>query len=319
MKCLAMYDKIKFWLPNYSIVGEYSSTIANYLDRGKEETDIETGEVRLSGNLDNLKIFESARGLTITGSLPKYLFGDNIRTLDKHSTRRAIEKISDALHTDVSRASVTEFEFGANFPVRHLVQEYLAKMGEMPRLCKYHFNPSSLYYQGRGRVKPKKFVFYDKLADAKEKGMTFPEMNGFNLLRYEMRFSGRIPQQMNVPEVLATTLYDPQFYRLAVKRYQDSYFSISKIEQLKIDFMSEIKTVKNAVDVFCCGLIRQSAPGMIEEFIAELKRQKVFNDKNNYSRLKRKIQELKSKADFTTTDELIRELDDDIKNVGAYV
>ena len=134
-----------------------------------------------------------------------------------------------------------------------------------------------------------------------------------------MRFSGRIPQQMNVPEVLATTLYDPQFYRLAVKRYQDSYFSISKIEQLKIDFMSEIKTVKNAVDVFCCGLIRQSAPGMIEEFIAELKRQKVFNDRNYYSRLKRKIQELKSKADFTTTDELIRELDDDIKNVGAYV
>lgn len=45
----------------------------------------------------------------------------------------------------------------------------------------------------------------------------------------------------------------------------------------------------------------------------------MFNDRKCYTRLKKKIIEVANKAGVSISDEDIRELDDEIKNVGAYV
>lgn len=140
-----------------------------------------------------------------------------------------------------------------------------------------------------------------------------------NLLKYEMRFNGRLPQQIGVPDVKASTLSENGFYRLLVKRYQESYFAISKLNQVKTDIMSEIKTVSDAFDVLVARLINQSDQTQITAFMEELKEAKVFDDRKYYTRLKKKIQEVATKAGITTSDELMKELDDEIKNVGAYV
>lgn len=83
--------------------------------------------------------------------------------------------------------------------------------------------------------------------------------------------------------------------------------------------MSEIKTVSDAFNVFVARLLSQTDQAQIGGFLDELKEAAVFEDRKNYSRLKKKIHEIASKADITISDELIRELDDDIKNCGAYV
>ena len=83
--------------------------------------------------------------------------------------------------------------------------------------------------------------------------------------------------------------------------------------------MSEIKTVSDAFDVLVARLINQSDQTEIAGFLEELKEAKVFDDRNNYSRLKKKIQSIASKAGVTVSDELIKELDDEIKNIGAYI
>ena len=83
--------------------------------------------------------------------------------------------------------------------------------------------------------------------------------------------------------------------------------------------MSEIKTVSDAFDVFVARLINKSAQTQIAAFVEELKEAKVFEDRKNYTRLKKKIQEVATKASVTVSDELMKELDDEIKNVGAYV
>lgn len=140
-----------------------------------------------------------------------------------------------------------------------------------------------------------------------------------NLLKYEMRLNGRLPQQMGVPEVTASTLSENGFYRLMVKRYQDSYFAISKLNQVKTDIMSEIKTVSDAFDVLVARLINQSDQTQIAAFLDELKEAKVFEDRKSYTRLKKKIQSVATKAGVTVSDELMKELDDEIRNVGAYV
>ena len=145
----------------------------------------------------------------------------------------------------------------------------------------------------------KVFIFYDKKADAEVKGMKLPEGFGnANLLKYEMRFNQRLPQQIGVPEITASTLSDNDFYRQMVKRYQESYFSISKQNQIKTNIMNEIKTVSDAFNVLVARLINQSDQTQIVEFIEELKEARIFEDRKNYTRLKKKIQELLQKQKY---------------------
>lgn len=314
-----MYDKVKLWIDR-AIVGEQYPIIATYLDRAKQEVDLQTGEVKIFGCLDGLKVTIHIGGLSVVGSLAKYLHGSNIYPLDRHTTAQAIEKISDALHLQAENAKVTGLEFGTNYLMTHQVSNYLERLGDMPRLGRYHFEPSTLYYKGTGKTQPKVIAFYDKMADAEAKGMEYPDnLIGANLLRYEMRINGRLSQQLKVPEVKASTLYQKPFYRMMVKRYQDSYFSISKMNQIKTDIMSEIKTVSDAFDVFVARLISQTDQTQIGGFLDELKGAGVFNDRKNYTRLKKKIQDVATKANITVSDELMRELDNEIRNCGAYV
>lgn len=311
-----MYDKVKIWATRTRATPD----VGKFLDNAKDQIDHATGEVITFGSLDGLKVSIFTGGISIIGSLSKYLYPNNIYPLDRHSTAEAVEKLSDSLHLNISDAKITGLEFGTQFVMRHKPEDYLKKMGDMPRLQRYHFEAGTLYYKPKGKQQLKVFIFYDKKADAEVKGMRLPF--GFadaNLLKYEMRFNQRLPQQIGVPEVTASTLSDKDFYRQMVKRYQASYFSISKQNQVKTNVMSEIKTVSDAFDVLVARLINQSDQTQIAEFIEELKGERVFEDRKNYTRLKKKIQEVLTKAEISVSDELIKELDNEIKNVGAYV
>ena len=311
-----MYDKVKFWVMRTRATPD----VSKFLDKAKDQIDHETGEICTFGSLEGLKVTIYTGGISIIGSLAKFLYPNNVYPLNRHSTAQAIEKLSDSLHLSVEAATVSGLEFGQAFVMKYPVESYLSKLGNMPKLLRYHFDVGTLYYKPKGKQQPKVFAFYDKKADAMAKGMALPV--GFkdaNLLKYEMRLNGRLPQQMGVPEVTASTLSESGFYRLIVKRYQDSYFSISKQNQIKTDVMSEIKTVSDAFDVLVARLINQSDQTQIAAFLEELKEAKVFEDRKSYTRLKKKIQEVAAKAGVTVSDELMKELDDEIRNVGAYV
>ncbi len=314
-----MYDKIKFWIDR-AIVGDNYPSIGCYLDNAKQETNLKTDEIRIYGNLEGLKVSIYGGGISIVGSLAKYLNSSNVYPLDRHTTKRAITKLCDTLHTDIKEAKVTCLEFGTNFMMLHPVCEYIARLGEMPHLARLAVTPTSLRYEGRGKAHPKVFAIYDKLADARAKGMEYPqEMQTANLLRYEMRYSGRLPYQLGWPEVTASTLYDAPFYRMMVKRYQNSYYSISKQNKTKTSNMSEIKTISEAFEVWVARNISPTDQTQIAGFIEELKAANTFKDRKYYTRLKKKISEVVAKGNTAVPDELIKELDKEIENCGAYV
>ncbi len=316
-----MYDKVKIWVDRCSI-GEQYPNITTLLDEAREQTDLKTGEVRTFGSLQGLKVSLYVGGLSIVGSLPKYLYGSNIYPLDRAATGQAIEKIADTLHISLDEAKVTGLEYGANFVMRCNVNEYLDRLGDMPKLQRYRFSQETLYYRHRGKQQPKTFCYYDKLADARAKQMEIPQgLQDANLLRAEIRFDGRLPYQLGVPEVTASTLSDRQFYRKVMQRFQDAYFSISKMNKLKTDIMGDIKTVADAYDCFVGVLMNQTEQSQdkINGFLNELKEAGVFKDRVSYTRLKQRIERAANKASLTTTDELIKELDDEFKNVGTYI
>ncbi|MBP5421906.1 MAG: hypothetical protein J6Y78_05625 [Paludibacteraceae bacterium] len=316
-----MYDKVKFWIDR-AIVGEQYPTIVNYLDDANTQTNHRTGETKIFGCLDGLKVSIFLGGISVVGSLPKFLYGGcNVYTLNRHTTAQAIEKIGDALHIQMSDVKVTSIEFGTTFVMKNNVQSYLSKLGNMPNLKRYQLNePSTLYYRGKGKQQSKMLIFYDKAVEAKEKRIDLPEvLKDANLLRYEMRWDGRLSKQLGMSEIKASTLTEKTFYSNLMKRYQESYFSITKHKQIKTNIMSEIKSTTQAFEVFVARLISQTDPTQINGFLDELKEAKVFNDRKYYTRLKQKIERIATKANLTMSDELIKELDDDVKNCGAYV
>ena len=210
-----MYDKLKLWAARTRDTPD----ITKFLDRAKEQIDHDTGEITTFGSLDGLKVSIFTGGISIIGSLSKYLYPNNIYPLDRHSTAEAVEKLSDNLHLNISDAKITGLEFGTQFVMRYKPEDYLRKLGDMPRLQRYHFEVGTLYYKPKGKQQLKVFAFYDKKADAAVKGMTLPDgFSDANLLKYEMRYNQRLPQQLGVPEVTASTLSEKEFYRQMVKR-----------------------------------------------------------------------------------------------------
>lgn len=315
-----MYDKIKLFVQRNS----GTTDISGYLDEAKEQTDIRTGEVNVFGSLEGLKVCMYVGGYSIIGSLAKYMYQNNIYPLDRHTTAQAIEKLSDSLHLDLKEADVTGVEFGTQFLMKKPPQVYINKLGDMPRRKRLLCAESTLYYTGTGsqqRQRQKQVLcFYDKKADAAAKGLIMPQ--GFersNLLRYELRLNGRIPHQTGRHTVTASTLSDREFYRQLVTMWEDNYFSISKLNGVKQNVMNEIKSVKDAKDVLFARLLSQSGKDVITDYLEELKQNNVFKDSKYYTRTKNALLEIGNNPKMAVSDEDIKELDNEVKNVGAYI
>lgn len=129
-----MYDKVKLW----AMRTRETPDVSRFLDKAKDQIDYETGEVCTFGSLEGLKVSIYTGGISVIGSLPKFLYQNNVYPLDRHGTAQAVEKLSDSLHLPIADAKVTGLEFGRAFVMKHSVENYLSKLGDMPKLLRYH-------------------------------------------------------------------------------------------------------------------------------------------------------------------------------------
>lgn len=314
-----MYDKVTLWKSG-GFKPNIIDLMASKLNRVEVTEEISTGKIIMSGFLKGLRISLYPSGLSVIGSLPKFLYNDNIHPLNRKTTGQAIEAISESLGLDIGDAKVNGLEFGFNFPVSSPVADYLLRLGELKGLQRYKFSASTLYYKPKGKKQRKVLCFYDKIEDARSKGVTIPV--GFeeaNLLKYELRLNGRLSDQLKYDNITASRLKERSFYKLLVMSYQSYYKGIFKQRQTNSSDMDNIKTVSDACDVLLGRLLNDGEQGKIEAYLEELKRLGVFGNRMYYSRLKKKLTDAASKAGGGLEDELIRELDNDIENLGAYI
>lgn len=191
------------------------------------------GEDVITGTLDNLKISVSQWQVKIgEGSLCKFLLGDNFQTMGRANIKRAIEKISDSLHLDISQAEVKRLDVAENFIVRHPPRIYFNHLG-MLHNAKRLPHPEGLYYSKRAKI----LCFYDKVREQKSKGEPIPELyQSCNVLRYEQRYMGRLGEAFKREAVTASTLYDEGFYIELLNRWRDDYRAINKINDVTPNF-----------------------------------------------------------------------------------
>ena len=311
---VAMVDNVKLYLPRCRDM----PSVTPYLDSGSERTDIDTGEVSVYGSVSNIRVSQTFGGYYIQGSLPKYLYGNNVCQLTRKDIGTAIENLSDTLHLPIQDADVTSIEVGANICLSKVPSAYIGLLGDMPRMKRVMLG-DSLYYRGSGKVFPRQYYFYDKKQEVKKKGGVMPvRLETANMLRYEMRLYRRLAKQLGIQELKASTLQDRAVYRELVNRWLDGYLSINKITGMKEGGLKGVSGLKEAKELFLARLIaRSGGTSVIEEFINYLKTGSgMIGKRDVISKTKRELYRLAMLKKGSVDDGLINELTDNVKMIA---
>lgn len=291
-------------------------SVASYLDSGSERTDIDTGEVSVYGSVSNIMVSQTFGGYYIQGSLPKYLYGNNVCQLTRKDIGTAIENLSETLHLPIQDADVTGIEVGANICLSKVPSVYIGLLGDMPRMKRVMLG-DSLYYRGSGKVFPKQYYFYDKKQEVKEKGGVMPVgLETANMLRYEMRLTKRLPKQLGIQELKASTLQDRAVYRELVNRWLDGYLSINKITDMKGSGYVKGMSVKQVREIFVAQQLAKGGALAIDNLITGLKAESFFTDRREYNKLKKSLYDIVGKGKSSVDNALINELTDNVKSIA---
>lgn len=305
-----MYDSVNIWIDKMRAGGDLLACLPSLSGITEHQRE---GKVYYSAMVGNYKVNISDTGLSLKGSLAKYYLDDNIHTLNRGDSQRAFEKLADDLHLPIQDAKVTRIDFAQNFLMNYKPEAYYNYLGN----CRHYSRlpqPQSLYYSNEQRVK----LFYNKLAEVKKQKVLIPELvAGQNLLRYELRFTSRLPKQFNKVEVLASDLYDERFYIGLVNRWILEYENIYKNKNINLKY-SDMNSPKDFWKQGNLHWIKLIGVDTALQLVVDMKAKNVFDKPEYYSRLKREIRELCSQPDLTSTSELIDELDEKIGRVKVY-
>ena len=274
------------------------------------------GNEYASGLLGGLHITVRPHSVRVSkGSLCKWHLGDNLQTLDRKTTQEAIEHLSDTLHLPMAEADITRLDFGTNLLMRHPVPVYLEHLGELRHWKRCDAaEAGSLYYWGNG----KEINIYDKNRERASAGEPIPELYaGRNVLRYEIRYTKRLPKQLNRPYVTAADLYDRSFFNEMLHRWRDTYKAIQKINEITPDF-SMITKISDLNRLGVLTLVEKY--GGQQEFIGRIRRNLAEGKltKKQAQDLRRAVNDAcKLRPGMTTASEAIDELDGKIASAVA--
>lgn len=311
-----MYDRIKMF--QYGLYND----ITQHLNNTKDIVNRDTGEIiGYSGRLENLNISVYNSGVSIKGSLAKFMYKDNIISLNKKTTKEAICKISDTLKIIIDEAKISELEFGANFLMKHPISMYLDLLKSAPYLETLRATIDTLYFRSIGKTHTyrgknnKVLCFYDKIKEVENRKGLIPDVYAKqNVLRYEIRYNGRLKRQLKTTDVTANRLYADDFYQLMKNNFTNNYNSIVKSNYMMSD-EQEIKTVSDALKYMIANSIDEHKARAIMQ---GLKDRNTLRYPRDYTRLKNKFNEVTSMTTDKPSYDLAKELDDEIKNITAY-
>lgn len=297
-----MYDTLKLWLPAQSIV-EY-----DYLNRVPTLLNDFTQHIKAeaefyTGNFQGLNLCISTNGISIKGSLAKFYLNDNIKTLTRQDTQRAIEMLSDNLELPINESIVNRIDIAQSLIVKNQPKLYYPLFGESSRF-KRSFMAGSLYYSNGLRTK----LFYNKIAEVKKHRSPIPEIwQNKNLLRYELRYTSRLPKQFNTFQVKAKNLFEEQFYIDVIDKWVNEYEAINKINEINLNY-NKMNKPKDFFTQMALLKINEMGQNEALNLVEQLKANNCFEHKEYYSRLKADIKRLCKAYEPDQQNELITEL-----------
>ena len=262
----------------------------------------------LQGDLKNMRVTLNESSISVKGSLCKYFYGNNIDTLNLTNTREALNQISAYLSIDIHKASVSRIDFSTNIVTDFTPTIYYPYLGQLSRFERYE-QPSAIYYN----QKAKRLLFYDKIEEAKKKGMTIPKQHiGDNLLRYELVLNKGISRYLKYNGLYVQDLGSEELFKKLLHLWYSYYQQIQKHSKTIKIMADNIKTPKDVETRIFNALVRRN-PEEVQRFLLELKAKDVFEHKEYYSRLNSKIRNIQKEEEVKN--DLIDELSSKIEGI----
>jgi hypothetical protein len=264
-----------------------------------------TGELSAAGKFKNLQVKINASCLTVSGSLAKYYFGNNLEILDRQTTKTAIEMLSDDLLLPIGEAQLYKLEFGTNLIMQQPVSQYFNAL------------VSARYYERTSYKHGIQFInsqrsksFYDKAAEMRRSKIELPqELKSKNILRYEVRIKERVPKQIGA--VNLSEIVTPIFYRKITQRLQKEYFSIRQAHSLRngarLNSRKQLHEFALAALVQMLGGVERAEENLISPDATKQQR----------SRMRATLREAASQPDLSEPIEVLHELDEKIRALAA--
>lgn len=306
-----MYDSMGIWVDSNCM-----ESLPDKLTDVKRQVD-SNGVCDTAGKLGNMRVSVNDRGCSISGSLCKFHHGDNMQRLTRQETKKAIEHLSDCLGLDLNQGRVYRLEVGENFVMKEPVSVYCSLCGDASRYSRSVMKMGrgeGLYYTNSLRS----LYLYDKIGELKKKRVPIPELfNSRNVLRYEIRYTTRLPKQFSTTVLRCSDLYREDFYSKIVERWKGEYFSIQKQKQQRFDMkkIKDARTLKSQL-----ALIGLDALGGEEVALEMLKNSRQSGElgKMQFHRLKAMVKELASDERLTVENDAILELDSKVRLAARY-
>lgn len=264
-----------------------------------------------------MRILETLDGVTVSGSVAKYLNGENVTPITRATYELALSKLQDETGLDLRTAVLRRVDFGASVITARPPAEYLFNFGILPRYKQRVENgnvgiESITYHTRAGALR---FCAYDKKREALDKGSVIPELyQGCHILRLEYRIVKRqgIKDKLGGGADLSPlALVESETYRNLAGLFWKFYDSIPKTgRQVFLDGEKEY-TPKEVTDILAEGY-RQTAPQVYRAILQTLFERGRLSGKS-WERIK--AQERRNGQDFTFSDTngLIAELDEKVR------
>jgi len=282
------------------------------------------------GILKNMLIWQYPDFLKITGSLPKYLRGENITPLKREEVKQAIKKLEKDIGLSLENAIVSSVEFGTSVKVKELSCEYMFLFGHINRLDRHLFSYGNINQPFRDKVSNRngletltyttrtgsyKFIVYNKIREILDnKGVIPLSFEDCNVLRLEYKILDRegIKKQFN-GNLTAYRLFYKKYYRRFQELFYKQYKSIGKMGRLVYVNKSKEITPRIFTKIMA-EQYRQSYPEEYQQHFQRFIEAGKISSKKTLEQIKAENNRLGNDGSFSDTNLLIKELDDLVYN-----
>ena len=321
-----MIDTVKLYLDIAEVGSSDLMATTAYLTNTYPIISTDTGEVRGQGGyLSNLRVYVFPSGVTVEGSMPRYLMGSNAHVLTRHQVEESINKMSDELHLPMAKAEVRRVDCASLFIMSHPIQEYIQRLNGLTRYSRVLHTHNSLTYLN-GKYKTNQGIrhhnviaIYNKSKELTETGKDTPEAyDEANVLRIERRWIGGVRRAFGLPELTAATLSESEFYGEMVRRWGRDYFAIQKSRTTAFKFEG-VTTPKDFEEWLLGVALNRWDATDLDNILMALREREVLKYPKYYTSIKAKLKQCRERVSKDVGADLMQELDNYVRNTLIYI
>ena len=310
-----MYDKIKLMLYDLPTGYDWQSVlkrivVQSYFADGTGGSGLWLGR----------KVIATETYVSFEGSLPKCLWGHNLKTLSLKEVRAVIMQLSEGLGVPMYEAVVESAEFAHNFSMTEPPIMYMQKLDAMKA-----FRPngwSGTKYMDNKEVRCK---FYDKMQEAKKK-RELPKYGKENLprnlLRYEVTFCKKGLDKLFGRDIVAKELWSKQVFWTLVAEWFGYYEDMVKLPNdcWDVDYHIFESAKDFAKWCICIANADQNMSYYVKHILFKLRANPQSADRVLHGQIQKKIQDaLEWGKQHLTLPNLTVELTDKIEQYLAWL